>query len=567
MADGLVQVLLLLGTCVAIILACLRLHIPTSLGYLLVGVLLGPFTMGPAVDLPQIQTLAEFGVVFLLFTIGLNYSLPQINALRGQLLKLGLIQVFVGTALVTCVLGWAGVPWAMAFVVGAVFAQSSSTLIGTQLTEQGEMNAPAGRLGLAMSVFQDVTAVPFLIVIPVLAVSVQPDVLAGTLGLALAKATLAFVAVVVISRKLLRPLFHLVTRRQSLELFTLAALLVVLAAAWGTQQLGLSLAFGAFLAGMMLGETEFRHQMQSTIRPFRDVLLGLFFIGVGMLFDPSVLPSVWHWALLGTAGLLLSKILLVVVVVRASGFDLASSWRTALIVAVGGEFGLALLAIALENDVITPVIGQVLLLSVLFSLVLGAVLIKFNLPLSQWLSRLGSRTPETPTATEAVPEQHVLLGGYGRVGHTIAVLLKAKGIPFVAYDTDPARVAQGQADGHAVYYGNLSDPELLSAIQAEKASLVIMTTYRNDFGLHATRFLRERCPHIPIIARAHDLNMATALHDAGATHAYPEAIEASLRLATIAMDMLSLPREDIDQLMTDVRSWDYQPVLDPEGKA
>lgn len=570
MTDTLLQILLLLGACVAVITLCQRFYVPSSLGYLLVGVVLGPHTMGPALDMPQLSAIAEFGVVFLLFSIGLSYSLPQINALRGQLLKLGLTQVFVGTAIVTVLLGLAGVPWPAAFVVGAVFAQSSSTIIGSQLTEQGELNSPSGRLGLAMSVFQDVTAVPFLIIIPVLATTLVPEALALTLGIALAKATVAFILVVVLSRWLLHPLFHLITRRQSLELFTLAALLVVLLAAWSTEKLGLSLAFGAFLAGMMLGETEFRHQMESTVRPFRDVLLGLFFIGVGMLFDPTALPAIWKWALLGTVGLLVSKLILVATVVRLSGIDAVSAWRTALIVAVGGEFGLALLAIALESKVISSQLGQILLLSVLFSLVLGAVLIKFNQPIAKLLGTLswgaGSQA-QKDDAPIAVPPQHVILGGYGRVGHTIAVLLKSCGVPFVAYDTDPARVAQGQADGHAVYYGNLADPELIAAIHAEKASLVILTTYRNNMNLKATQFLRKRCPHIPIIARAHDLQMASSLHEAGATHAHPEAIEASLRLATTAMGMLSVPQESIEQLLEDVRNWDYRAVIDERGKA
>lgn len=561
MMDNLLQILLLLSVSVTVIVIFQRLHIPTSLGYLLVGVILSPYTMGPALDVPEIKALAEFGVVFLLFTIGLNYSLPQLHALRGQVLGLGTAQVVLGTALVSAIVWWLGVPIAAAFVVGAVFTQSSSTIIGSQLTEQAEQNTPSGRLGLAMSVFQDVTAVPFLVIIPVLGMAVSAEVLAGTLGLAIAKAALAFALVFFVGRWLLRPLFRLVTKRQSLEALTLAVLLVVLLAAWSTNQLGLSLAFGAFLAGMMLGETEFRHQVESTIRPFRDVLLGLFFIGVGMLLNPLTLPDIWHLALLGMLLILLSKIIIVLIMVKRSGFDWQSSIRTALIVSVGGEFGLALLALALDAKVLDIELGQIILTSVLFSMVAGAFLIRFNGPIARALTSRKSSNSAAPSEIE-VPKQSVLIGGYGRVGHTIAVLFHSSGIPFVAFDTDYKRVEQGRKDGHKVYYGDISDPELLAAIHAENSALVILTTYEADMGVRAATFLRKRCPHIPIIARAEDLQMTSRLMEAGATHAYPEAIESSLRLAATAMAVLNVPGEDVDAIMQGIRDWDYIPVAE-----
>lgn len=294
MMEHLAQIILLLAVAIAVVVTFQRLHFPTSLGYLLVGVILGPYTAGPTISVPEFETLAEFGVVFLLFTVGLNFSLPQLQALRHQVLGLGTGQVALTTLLVGAIVWMAGLPITAAFVLGAVFAQSSTTIMASLLTEQGEENTQHGRLGLAMSVFQDVTAVPFLVIIPVLGSFVSADLLAETLGWALAKAILAFALVFFAGRWLLGPLFHLVSARRSLEMFTLAVLLVALLAAWTTNNLGLSLAFGGFLAGMMLGETEFRHQVESSIRPFRDVLLGLFFIGIGMRFDPAAIPPIWH---------------------------------------------------------------------------------------------------------------------------------------------------------------------------------------------------------------------------------------------------------------------------------
>jgi CPA2 family monovalent cation:H+ antiporter-2 len=559
------QILLLLGIAVAVVVIFQRLNIPTSLGYLLVGVILGPHTIGPTVNVPEFKIMAEFGVVFLLFTIGLNFSLPQLHALRHQVLGLGTGQVAFTTAMVGAVAWLAGLPAPVAFVIGAVFAQSSTTIIGSQLTEQKEESLPHGRLGLAMSVFQDVTAVPFLVVIPVLGISASVDLLAAELGWAMLKALLAFALVFYLGRWLLRPLFRLVTRRRSAEVFTLAVLLVALLAAWTTFSLGLSLAFGAFLAGMMLGETEFRHQVESSIRPFRDVLLGLFFIGIGMLFEPAAIPRIWHWALLGALLLLVSKTLLVAAMVKKSGIDTLTAWRTALLLAVGGEFGFALLAIALDAKVIDLHVGQITLTAVLFSMIAGAFLIRFNQAIATRL--VGARQDADRGIDHSLsgePEPQVIIGGYGRVGHTIAVLLKASGVSFLAFDTDPKRVAQGRADGLPVLYGDISDAELLTAVHVERAALVVITVDDHANALRTVTVLQTICPHVPVIARARDLESSSRLVAAGATHAYPEAIEASLRLGATALRMLAIPTGDIDGMLQDVRDWNYKPVLEEE---
>lgn len=568
MMEALSEILLLLGVAVVVVVLFQRLHIPTSLGYLLVGVLLGPHTMGPTVNVSEYGPLAEFGVVFLLFTIGLNYSLPQLHALRHQVLGLGTAQVALTTAMVFLILWLAGLPAIAAFVIGAVFAQSSSTIIGSQLAEQGEENSHHGRLGLAMSVFQDVTAVPFLIVIPALGMAASADSLAADLGWALAKAVAAFAIVFFIGRWLLRPLFHLVTTQRSPEVLTLAVLLVALLAAWATSSLGLSLAFGAFLAGMMLGETEFRHQVESSVRPFRDVLLGLFFVGIGMLIDLQALTDIWHWALLGAGLLMLSKILIVGVMVRRSGIDSVTAWRTGLLLAVGGEFGFALLAIAINSSAIETQLGQITLAAVLFSMILGAVLIRFNLPIGQALARL--HTTESQDATAETPvldpsEQTVLIGGYGRVGYTIAALLQARGIPYLAFDTDSRRVMQGRIDGHRVLYGDISDPEFLSAIHAERASLVVITVDHSPSTLRAVSVFGHSYPQVPVIARARDLESSKRLIEAGAAQAYPETIESSLRLGATALQMLNVPEEDVNLIVQSVRDWDYGPIIEPEA--
>lgn len=562
MMEHLVQIIMLLGVAVAVVVTFQRLRIPTSLGYLLVGLILGPHTMGPTIYVPEFKALAEFGVVFLLFTIGLDFSLPQLHALRHQVLGLGTGQVVFTTIVVGAIVWLAGLPVTAAFVIGAVFAQSSSTIIGRQLAEQGEMNSYHGRLGLALSVFQDVTAVPFLVAIPVLGMAASAMDLAGALGWALTKAVAAFILVFLVGRWLLRPLFHLVAARRSAEVFTLAVLLVALLAAWTTQNLGLSLAFGGFLAGMMLGETEFRHQVESSIRPFRDVLLGLFFVGVGMLIEPAAIARIWPWAILGALLMLSSKTLIVAAMMRRAGIGVLGAWRTGLVLAVGGEFGLALLAIALDARVIDAALGQIALASVLLSLIGGTLLIRFNRSLAVRL--VGSQRDEAqelPTRLLGAPTQ-VIIGGYGRVGHTIAVLLQMSKVSFIAFDIDPKRVTQGRAAGHQVVYGDISDPELLAAAQPQQAALVLITINDTDTTLRTVSLLRALCPQVPVVTRAWDLEASSRLLAAGALYAHPEAIESSLRLGATALQMLRIPTNDVDLILQGVRDRNYQPVLE-----
>lgn len=559
--DHFVQILVLLAVTITVVVACQRWHIPTSLGYLLVGVILGPHTIGLSVSVPQFATLAEFGVVFLLFTIGLNYSLPQLKMLRHQVLGLGTGQVVFTTLLVGIVLWVAGLSATVAFVFGAVFAQSSTTIMSSLLNEQGEENSQHGRLGIAMSVFQDVTAVPFLVIIPVLGTMVAANVLLGTLGWALAKAVLAVAIVFAAGRWLLRPLFHLVSEHRSLEMFTLAVLLVALLAAWATNSLGLSLAFGGFLAGMILGETEFRHQVESSMRPFRDVLLGLFFIGIGMRFDPIAILPIWHWAALGALLILLSKLIIVTGMLHRSGIAMQVALRTGLLLSVGGEFGLALVAIALDSDVLDLQLGQIAITSVLLAMVAGAILIHFNGAITARMFNSAPDEFEIPTLSEASTTQ-VVIGGYGRVGHSIAVLLQASGIPFIAFDTNPQRVAFGRhVEGHPVFYGGISDPELLAAIHVERASLVLITVDNSDTAWMTISYLRKTCPQVPIIARARDLDTSIRLREAGALQAFPETIEASLHLGETALQLLGVDEATIDLIIQEVRDRGYAPVL------
>jgi CPA2 family monovalent cation:H+ antiporter-2 len=539
------QILLLLGTAVAVVIAFQRLRIPSSLGYLLVGVLLGPHTPGPVIEGRQIQEIAEFGIVFLLFTIGLNFSLPEIHALRHLVLGLGTGQVLLTTSVIGLMAWGVGMPPAAAFVVGAVFAQSSTTIIGKQLAEQGEEHSRHGRLGMAMSVFQDVTAVPLIVVVPVLGLAAA-ETLAGSLAFALAKAVAAFALVFLVGRWLLHPLFHMVASRRSAELFTLTVLFVSLAAAWVSQSLGLSMAFGAFLVGMMLGETEFRHQVESTIRPFRDVLLGLFFVSVGMLFDPTLIAETWRWVLAGAFVLLSVKTVLVAELVRWARIDALSAWRTGFLLAVGGEFGLALLAIALDAGVIERQPAQIALTAVLFSMIAAPMLIRYNHALAALVTRRrAARGQEAALSVgregAGLLRNHVIICGYGRIGQAVGNFLEEEKIPYVALDLDPARVKEARIAGEPVYYGDSAERDILEAVGVGNARLVVVShedvvTARKV--LHHVLALR---PELPVMVRTRDETHVEELRRAGATEVVPETLEAGLMIAAHALLLLSVP--------------------------
>ncbi len=558
------HLLFLLGMAVTVVLIFQRLRIPSSLGYLLVGVILGGSTFAPELDPHPIQAFAEFGIVFLLFTIGLNFSLPQIYALRHLVLGLGTAQVVLTTAIVGVFAWLLGLPPAGAFVVGAVFAQSSTTIISKQLAEQGDEYSRHGRLGTAMSVFQDVTAVPFVVIIPVLGMAAA-DVgdLAGALGWAFVKAAIAFGSVYLVGRWLFRPLFHLVAERRSAEIFTLTVLFVSLLAAWTTNSLGLSMAFGAFLAGMMLGETEFRHQVESTIRPFRDVLLGLFFVGIGMLFDLSSLPGIWHWALLGAVALLLIKTLVVAQIVRMAGIDSHTSWRTGWILAVGGEFGFALVAIAMGTDVIASDTGQIALTSVLFSMIIAPFFIRYNQPLASLFASPARAHADEPAPTPASAsigqiKDHVIICGYGRIGQGVARFLDLEDIPYLALDLDSVKVKEAHLAGERVFYGDATERDILEALGTATARLVVISHEDVGATLRILQHLRGLRPELPVMVRTRDESRVEELRAAGATEVVAETLEASLMIAANTLMALKLPISRVVRRMKEQREGQYR---------
>lgn len=555
------SILILLLVAVGAVALFRRLKLPPIIAYLFIGVALGPSGLGVIEDTEDTRFIAEFGVVFMLFSIGLEFSLPQLFAMKGAVFGLGGLQVVITAAASTWLAMYLGVPIEGAIVIGGIMAMSSTAIVTKQLSEQLEQHSRHGRQAIGILLFQDLAVVPFLALIPIL--SSGGDSMMLTLGITLLKAAVVLVAVLGLGYWLMRPLFHEIARAQSAELFTLAVLLVTLASAWTTHSAGLSFALGAFLAGMMLSETEYRHQIEADIRPFRDVLLGLFFITVGMLFNIHSLPEIWHWVVLVTVGLVLFKFVLVYLLAYGFGSIPGVAVRTAVVVAQGGEFGFALISLAMNQGLLENAVGQVMLVSVIFSMTLAPLLIYFNGSIAKFVCSASYSSNRAQLVTDIANStrdmrDHVIICGYGRIGQNISRFLEKENIAYIAMDLDPNRVREARTAGDMVNYGDSTRIEILQAAGIERARLLVVT-YDN---LHATdRILGHVAlvhPNLPVLVRTSDDRHLEKLQQAGATEVVPETLEASLMLASHMLLLLNIPANRVNQLIQEARGNRYQ---------
>ncbi len=559
-------ILLLLAIAVITVTLFRRFHLPPILGYLIVGILVGPFGSGWVASTEDTRFLAEFGVVFLLFTIGLEFSLPQMIAMKGSVFGLGGSQVLATGALATGIAWALGIDLNAAIIVGAILALSSTAIVTKQLSEQLELNSEHGRLGVSILLFQDLAVIPLLVVIPILA-GTGDQGMAVPLLLALLKAALVFVVIMAAGHWLLRPLFHEIARARSAELFTLTVLLVTLAAAWLTHEAGLSLALGAFLAGMMLGETEFRHQIEADIRPFQDVFLGLFFVTVGMRVDLLSLLPILHWVLLLAAALILVKGVIILGLVRATGNSMSPAFRTGVLLAQGGEFGFVLLDISLESSLLPGPIGQILFASIIVSMTASPFLIRNNGRLAKQFCTLRNFSDEVQIIGDLAEEteqmeQHVIICGYGRIGQNLGRLLDHEGFPYVALDLDPTVVREAHEAGDPVHFGDASRREILDAAGLSRASVVVLNFEDHASAMKILHRLQEFRPELPVLVRTRDDTHMDELEAAGATEVMPEAVEASLMMGGQLLLLLKVPCSRIFKIMREIRENHYKLLRD-----
>ncbi len=559
MANTLQIVLLLLAAAVMIVIVFRSINLPPVLGYLTVGAAIGPSALNLIPDTEGTHHLAEFGVVFLMFSIGLEFSLPRLFSMKRIVFGVGLAQVGLSLVITAAAAALFGLAWQAGFALGGVLAMSSTAVLSRLLSERLELDSKHGREVIGVLLFQDLAVVPLLILVPALSGPVGE--LADSLVPALLKAGIVLGVVLFLGQRLMRAWFFAVARRKSSELFVLNILFITLGLAYLTALAGLSLALGAFLAGMLISETEYRYEVEEDIRPFRDVLLGLFFISIGMRLDLGVVAADLPWVLLMLSALLLSKLATAAGLSRLFGAAPGTALRTGLWLCAGGEFGFVLLEQTKDLGLLPPHAVQVVLAALVLSLLLAPLIVHFSdrmalrLVASEWLLRSMQLT-EIAARSMSV-EKHAILCGYGRTGQHLARFLEQEGVAHVALDLDPERVGEAAAAGEPVSYGDCTRRETLVAAGIGRADVVVITFADPQAALRVLQHVRELRPDLPVVARAAEDADVDRLALAGATEVVPEALESSIMLATHALALLGVPMHRVIKRLREMREARY----------
>ena len=565
--SSLALTLLYLLAAVLGVVTCRSLKLPPMLGYLAAGVLIGPHAMALAQNSEGVRHLGEFGVVFLMFAIGLEFSLPKLLAMRKQVFGLGLMQVLATMAVVTvggvALSHWVGGIWDMgwqtALALSGVLAMSSTAIVVKLMAERAELESEHGRRVMGILLFQDLAVVPLLILIP--ALGSASEQLLPALGWALIKAVVLVGLLLTGGQRFMRWWLTLVARRKSEELFMLNLLLITLGLAWLTELAGLSLALGAFIAGVLVSETEYRHQVGTDIRPFHDVLLGLFFITIGMMLDWHILVDRWALVLALLAVPLLVKAVIILVLARLMGATTGVALRSGLFLAQAGEFGFVLLSLTQENGLVQPALMNPILAAMVLSMLATPFLIMYSnrivmkLVASDWMQQSLQMT--TIARKTINTSKHVIICGYGRCGQNLARMLEREGIPYMALDLDPDRVRQAAAAGDSVVYGDATRLQALMAAGLVRASAVVVTYIDVPAALKVLANTRAHAPQVPVVVRTQDDAYLDKLQDAGATEVVPEAIEGSLMLASHALALVGVPMRRVLRVVQDQRDARY----------
>ncbi|HYL91263.1 MAG TPA: monovalent cation:proton antiporter-2 (CPA2) family protein [Burkholderiales bacterium] len=556
---SLASVLVLLAASVIAVALCRALKLPALVGYLVAGIALGPHALGLVSNPEETRHLAEFGVVFLMFSIGLEFSLGKLRSMRRVVFGLGGAQVFATAVLVIGGALALGLPWQAGLALGGIAAMSSTAIVSRLLTERGELDSPHGRQVVGVLLFQDLAVVPLLVVIPALAQ--PPGVLGLAVATALATATLALIVVVLAGPSLIRGWLGVVARLRSTELFVLNVLLVILLLAFLTGLAGLSLVLGAFLAGMLISETEYRFQVEEDIKPYRDVLLGLFFISIGMLLDLRVVIAHAGMVLALFLVLLAGKLALVAALSRAFGTPAGTALRVALALAQAGEFGFVLLPIAARAGLLSDAIAQAALAAMILSMLVAPLIITasdaivMRVSRSEWMLR---SLELHRVATQAMSaERHVVVLGYGRNGQRLARLLDAEGVRYVALDLDPERVREAALAGDNVVFADSSRREALIAAGISRAAAAVVTFADVPASLRVLAHIHALNPALPVIVRARDEGDIAPLSKAGATEVVPEAFESGVMLASHTLVVVGVPLSRVMRRVSEVRDQQY----------
>lgn len=548
------QLLMLLASSVLVVLLFRRLRLPPILGYLAVGMLLGPYALNFTSG-RNAPILADLGVVFLVFTLGLEFSLPRMIAMRREAFLIGGLQVVLTTAAFATILWALHVAPLTAVMIGGALAMSSTAIVIRQLGEQAELNRTHSRIAIGILLFQDLAFVPLLALESALSAG-TPEGGMWEVVESIVQAAIALALVLTFLRWLVRPLFNEIGRARSTELFTLATLMVAVGAAWATHAVGLSLALGGFLAGMLLAETEYRHQLETVIRPFRDVLIGLFFITIGTLLDLQLLFRQLWLVLLLVIGMQLAKVIIVTLVARLETDNSRKALRAGIVMAEGGEFGFALLTLVLADKLADSAIIQPLLAATVVSMVLSPLLIRHNGRLAELIFPRSTLAP-IPNQDVSGQRDHVIICGFGRVGQNLARVLERQGFTYVALDSDPRAVELARRAGDPVIYGDGTSTEILEAVGLQRCRVLVLTFAETSASMKIVKAVRELRPELPILVRTQDDSKLEDLQQAGATEIVPETLEASLMLVSHVLLLLDVPVSRVVKTVGDIRNNRY----------
>lgn len=542
--SGFIKIILLMITAVFCISLFKRLHLPAVLAYLIAGVIVGPSVTSLYANPQDMHLLAEIGIVFLLFSLGLEFSLPKLMAMRNLVFGVGLSQMLLTTIVFSAIAYWFGVGLQAAVIIGGMVALSSTAIVIKQVTEMGILNNQRTQLAISVLLFQDIAVVPFLIVIPLLTADTETS-LAFVLGLALLKGILV-VAILLSAGKWLLPwVFREVARTRTDEVFVLTTILVALLAAGLTYSFGLSMALGAFLAGMMLGESQYKYQLEADIRPFRDILMGLFFITVGMQLDLSVLFHYGYVILPGVALLMLVKVVLVRLSARLFHDNGVDAWSAGVKLCQIGEFSFVMASMATSHDVITSTQSSILVSMGIISMAVTPMLIDRSLSLAQRvMNRKGIEMSATVVDTGDL-SGHVVICGFGRVGQSVARMLKIERIPFVAIDIDPIRVQESRNAGEPLIFGDATQKDILHGAGIASAKLVLISFDQPDKAAQVIDAVQRLAPEVGTMVRTKKDYELDKLYEVGATQVVPEQQEGSLMLVSQVLHYAGVPMSRI----------------------
>ncbi len=558
--------LLLLATSIAVALFK-HLGLGSVLGLLVAGIIVGPYSPGPYITehVEDVRHFTELGVVLLLFLIGLEMNPSRLWSMRREVFGLGSLQILVSGLVIAIYFSFNDYNLTLALLIGLTFALSSTAFVLQLLQERGEITSRHGITSFSILLMQDLAIVPLLAVVPILS-----DTGRLSADVPLLEQFLIVIGMILVvwgmGRYLLPYALGQLAKQGNREGFLLVVMLAVFLSAWAMDQAGLSMALGAFVMGMLFSGSSYRMQIQAFVEPYKGLLMSLFFVAVGMSIDFESLFREPLVLLQHIVAIVTIKILVLFLLALAFGIRRDAAMKISFYLAQGGEFGFVLFGSAAALQVIDDrtFIMAVGVISV--TMLITPLLVRLSDAISKRMDKRSQKSSGDFSQKEEGGKRRVIIGGYGRVGHTVAVLLHTSGVPFVVFDTRPDRVAQGIKDGFPVYYGDISHSDLLDAADVGRAALVVLTIDSGPIALRAVSHIRNSFPHVPIVSRARDLEACGHLVSAGASHAFPEILESSLRLGAIALQMLDVPRDDVDLLLRGVRHDNYDLVKDDANK-